>query len=113
MPRVAVLGTGGTISFVARSPLDFFEYADFTTPQDATAVVAAVPELRAIADVIAVPFRALPSTAVGPRDWLELRRAIHELVARERDLAGVVVTHGTATLEETAYFLDLTLKVDI
>ena len=48
----------------------------------------------------------------SPSHWLELNERIHSLVEEEPDLDGIVLTHGTATLEETAYFLGLTLKVD-
>src|SRR3989449_9527986 len=54
----------------------------------------------------------MSSAAIGPSDWLALDAAVHEAVSREAPLDGVVITHGTATLEETAYFLNLTLKVD-
>jgi L-asparaginase len=65
------------------------------------------------ADVVPVRFRAVSSAAVSPRDWLELNATVHAVVEREAPLDGVVITHGTATLEETAYFLNLTLDVDV
>jgi hypothetical protein len=51
------------------------------------------------------------STAIGPLEWLALDRAVHDAIGREAPLDGMVITHGTATLEETAYFLHLSLKV--
>jgi L-asparaginase len=72
-------------------------------------VLERIPELDGIADVEEVPFRKLPSHALVDRDWLELAAAIHEIAERDPD-AGVVLTHGTNTLEETAYFLHLVLK---
>jgi L-asparaginase len=71
------------------------------------------PEAAAAAEVVAVRFRAVGSTAIGPRDWIALDAAVHEAIAREAPLDGVVITHGTATLEETAYFLNLTLRADV
>ncbi|MEC7397990.1 MAG: asparaginase, partial [Pseudomonadota bacterium] len=52
-------------------------------------------------------------TAIGPAEWLEINTKIHDLVEEDPSLDGIVVTHGTATLEETAYFLNLASKVDI
>jgi L-asparaginase len=70
------------------------------------------PEVAEAAEIVPVRFRSVGSTAIGPADWLALDAAVHGAVAREAPLDGVVITHGTATLEETAYFLNLTLKVD-
>lgn len=112
-PRVAVIGTGGTISSVGRDPLDVWEYMDHGRKLEADELVAGVPVLREVAEVVPVRFRAMSSSAVSPKDWLELNSLVHEVVARETPLDGLVVTHGTATLEETAYFLNLTVKVDL
>jgi L-asparaginase len=111
-PRVAVIGTGGTIASVGRDPLDIWEYMDHSRRLEADDLVAGVPELAAVADVVPVRHRTLASPAIGPNDWLELTALVHDVVARDAGLDGVVITHGTATLEETAYFLDLTVKVD-
>src|SRR5258705_221393 len=70
------------------------------------------PEAAEAAEIVPVRFRAVGSTAIGPGDWLALDAAVHDAIGREAPLDGVVITHGTATLEETAYFLDLTLKVE-
>lgn len=112
-PRVAAIGTGGSISVQGRHNLDLFEYSDFGRLLEIDELLAYVPEIAGVADVTPVRFRTLKSTAVGPVDWLELVDVIHQTVAADPALAGVVVTHGTATLEETAYFLNLTLKVDV
>ena len=69
-------------------------------------------EIGAIADVIPVPFRSVGSTAIGPAEWLELAKTIHRLAVERPEIQGFVIPHGTATLEETAYFLHLTLKTD-
>jgi L-asparaginase len=112
-PRVAVIGTGGTISSVGRDALDVWEYMDHSRRLEADELVGGVPELAAVADVVPVRYRALASPAIGPKDWLELGTLVEDVLARDRGLAGIVVTHGTATLEETAYFLNLTVKVDV
>jgi L-asparaginase len=111
-PQVAVVGTGGTISSVGRHSLDFVEYGDHGRVLEADELVARIPEIEAAADVVPVRFRTVPSTAITPADWLELNELLHRLSEERPELAGTVITHGTATLEETAYFLHLTLKVD-
>jgi L-asparaginase len=110
-PRVAVIGTGGTVSFEGRHNLDLAEY-DHGRVLEVDELLAGVPEVGHDVDVVPIRFRTLPSSAMVPADWLELNRTIHEVVDADPGLAGVVITHGTATLEETAYFLHLTLKVD-
>jgi L-asparaginase len=74
-------------------------------------LVGRVPELKDIAQVREVAFRRLPSHALVDKDWLELLRTIHALFDEDQ-ADGVVITHGTNTIEETAYFLNLTLKTD-
>jgi L-asparaginase len=112
-PRIAVIGTGGTISSLGAHSLDVLDYGDDGKMLEADALIARFPECAEVADIVPVRFAALPSTALGPQRWLDLVELLHATAARERDLAGLVVTHGTATLEETAYFLNLTLKLDL
>ena len=111
--RVAIIGTGGTISSVGRDPLDVWEYMDHGTKLEADELVAGIPELATVADVVPVRHRAMSSPSIGPKDWLELGALIEEVAARTPRVDGIVITHGTATLEETAYFLNLTSKVDV
>jgi len=114
LPKVAVIGTGGTIASQGAHPLDVQDYASAGLPiLDAAALVARVPALARVAEVVPVPFSAIPSTAIGFADWQRLVATIGLLRAEHPDLAGVVVTHGTATLEETAYALSLTLPHDL
>jgi L-asparaginase len=110
LPRIAVIGTGGTISSLGADSLDVLDYGDTGRMLEADALLARFPECASVADIVAVRYAAEKSTALGPTHWLALARLIHATAARERDLAGFVMTHGTATLEETAYFLNLTLK---
>lgn len=110
-PKVAIIGTGGTISSVGKGPLDLIDYGSLGQVLDVNGVIARVPELALVADVVPVPFRALPSTALGWPEWKDLLLICHRLSAEHPDLAGIVVTHGTSSLEETAYFLSLTLKI--
>ena len=111
--RVAVIGTGGSISTVGRHSLDLFEYGDFGRTLDVDELLARFPEVSTAADVTPIRFRALLSTAVGPSDWLELNELVPHVASADAPPDGIVITHGTATLEETAYFLNLTLKVDL
>ena len=111
LPRVAVIGTGGTISAVGRHSLELMEYITNKTMYDVRELLARIPEADRVAEVVPVPYAALPSTSIEPSHWLELVDRIDSLVAEDPALDGIVLTHGTATLEETAYFLGLTLKV--
>ena len=111
-PRVALIGTGGTISSIGRDSLDLWEYMDHSRKAEPGELLERFPEVAAAAEIVPIRYRAVGSTAIGPADWLALDAAVHAAVARETPLDGLVITHGTATLEETAYFLNLTLKVD-
>jgi L-asparaginase len=112
-PRVALIGTGGTISSIGRDSLDVWEYMDTSRKAEPEELLQRFPEVAKAAEILPVRFRAVGSIAIGPGDWLALVTTVHEAIAREAALDGVVITHGTATLEETAYFLNLTLKVDV
>lgn len=70
-------------------------------------LVAAVPAIKNIAQIQVERFSNIPSSDMTPELWIRLAERANELLARP-DIAGIVVTHGTNTLEETAYFLDLT-----
>lgn len=113
LPRVAVVGTGGTIASVGRHSLELTEYITNKTLYDVHELLDRVPEAERVAEVVRVPYAALPSNAIGPAHWLELNERLHALADDDPALAGIVLTHGTATMEETAYFLGLTLKIDL
>src|SRR3954470_2133312 len=110
-PRVALIATGGTIDSVGRDRLDLAFYGLNNTRLDPGGLLDAVPEVKTIADVEEVEFRRLPSHAVVDADWLDLVRTVHAVVDADR-ADGIVITHGTNALEETAYFLTLTLKTE-
>jgi L-asparaginase len=99
LPRVRVIATGGTIAGQS-------EGGQLTGAQ----LVAAVPALADVARLEVEEFSRIGSSAMTPDHWLRLSRRINELFASDADLAGVVVTHGTDTMEETAYFLHLTVE---
>jgi len=110
-PRVVLIGAGGTIGSLGRHTLDW-EYMDHGLREGPEALLARVSEATRELDVVTESFRALSSAKLGPPEWLELNELVHQAVERERP-NGVVLTHGTATLEETAYFLNLALKVAV
>ncbi|HEY3909748.1 MAG TPA: asparaginase [Stellaceae bacterium] len=111
LPRIAVIGTGGTISSLGASSLDVLDYPDFGQKLSAEALIDRFPETRLVADPVPMTFRQVGSTDIGPRDWIKLRALIHKTARDDPALAGFVIPHGTATLEETAFFLNLTLAV--
>jgi L-asparaginase len=109
LPRIAVLGTGGTISSLGASTLDVLDYPDFGQKLTCEALLDRFPETHLVADPLPVTFRQVGSTDIGPKDWLEIRALIHRMAREEPTVTGFVIPHGTATLEETAFFLNLTL----
>ena len=111
LPRLAVIGTGGTISSLGASSLDVLDYPDFGQKLSCEALLGRFPEARLVADPVPVTYRQVGSTEIGPKEWIELRAMIHRIGRDDPAVAGFVIPHGTATLEETAFFLNLTLGV--
>ncbi len=111
LPRVGLILTGGTIDSVGADRLDLAWYIEEGKRLGNGELLAQIPELSNIAAVQEIPFRRLPSQALVDTDWLDLVRKIHEIFDQD-EADGIVITHGTNTLEETAYFLNLTLKTD-
>jgi L-asparaginase len=108
-PRIAFIGTGGTIASLGEGPFDITDYIRHGRMMQAEALLAYWPQVQEVAEVTPVPFAAIPSTALGPAHWLELLRLCEEVAAAQAP-DGIVIGHGTASLEETAYFLSLTWK---
>jgi L-asparaginase len=111
--KVAFIGTGGTIASLGRGPLELQDYGTGGTVMHADEILARWPETALVADVMAVKYRNIVSPAIDFSDWKALALLCKQLVHDHPDLAGIVIGHGTATLEETAYFLNLTVKVSI
>jgi L-asparaginase len=111
VPRIAVIGTGGTISSLGASSLDVLDYPDFGRKLSCDELLDRFPETRLVAEPVPTTFRQVASTAIAPAEWLELRALIHRIAAEDPAIAGFVIPHGTATLEETAFFLNLSLGV--
>lgn len=110
-PKVIVLATGGSIAGVGPNRLDFILYPELGAPHlTIKESLARIPEVKEVARVQGKDVLSISSTAIGPNDWIEMAQSINLLFQKDEELAGVVMTHGTATLEETAYFLHLTVK---
>ncbi len=109
LPRIGLILTGGTIDSVGTDRLDLAWYIEAGKRLGDGELLAQLPELGKIASVQEIPFRRLPSHALIDKDWLELLRRVHAMFDQDQ-ADGVVITHGTNTLEETAYFLNLVLK---
>ncbi|WP_332069187.1 type II asparaginase [Campylobacter jejuni] len=106
--RIAILGTGGTIA-------GFIDSTIVTTGYTAGAIdidvlIKAVPQIRDLADISWEQIANIDSSNMCDEIWLRLAKKIAKLFAEGID--GVVITHGTDTMEETAYFLNLTIKSD-
>lgn len=112
-PKVAVIGTGGTIASIGTGPFDILDYSANQTMLQIDGILDMFPQVRDCAEVIAVPYKAIPSPDVGFDDWKALVLKMDELSATIPDLAGFVITHGTASMEETAYMLSLTAKTPL
>ncbi|MGH7772185.1 MAG: asparaginase [Candidatus Binatia bacterium] len=111
LPRVALIITGGTIDSIGKDRLDLAWYIEANKRLSTGELLAQLPELQSIAKIEEIPFRRLPSHALVDKDWLDLVRTIHSIFDQNK-ADGIVITHGTNTIEETAYFLTLTLKTD-
>ncbi len=105
-PTVVLLATGGTIAMkidpVKKAPVPAISGDD---------LLATVPEIGQVAKMEVQNLSNVPSDYMDPPRWVELARAAEEALGRP-EVAGVIVSHGTDTLEETAWFLDLTVKSD-
>jgi len=111
--KVAFIGTGGTIASIGTGPLDLQNYSAAGHVMHADEILMRWPETALVAEVLPVRYRNIPSTAIDFADWKALVLRCEQLVSEHYDLVGIVIGHGTATLEETAYFLNMTLKVGV
>ena len=102
LPRILVIATGGTIAGEQPEPGTLGGYDIKKTVGE---VVALVPEANKYALVETEQFLNIPSTNITPENWLQLSKRITEVFRSRPEIAGVVVTHGTSRLEETAFFL--------
>ncbi len=110
LPVVWVLATGGTISGGGASSSILTEYR--VGAYTGTELVAAVPDLADHATIRVEQVANVGSPNITFDDWLALAARIDAIFRDDPNAAGVVITHGTNTLEETAYFLNLTVRHD-
>jgi L-asparaginase len=108
LPVVWVLSTGGTIAGKGSSATDLSNYKAGSLLGEE--LVSSVPEIRQVANVKVEQMVNVSSSDITLENWLTIAKRINKLFADDTKIAGVVVTHGTNTLEETAYFLNLTVK---
>ena len=112
LPRVHILGTGGSIAGIGPHRLDYTLYPELGKKLTVEQMLERIPEARELAELTGEDVLQVGSPSIGPVEWLKLAERIHTLLAAPNAPAGFVITHGTATLEETAYFLHLTVKSD-
>ncbi len=104
--RVAIVFTGGTIA----SKIDQ-DFGGIVPQLSVSEILDAVPGIREAYDIQAFEYGKYPGPQISPQRMLEISRIVQGFLDDER-VQGVVVTHGTDTLEETAYFLDCTIRSD-
>ncbi len=106
LPVCHMIATGGTIAMkidpVKNAPVPALSGED---------LVASVPELGKVARIEVESLFNIASDYMDPERWASIQKAVTQALARS-EVAGVIVSHGTDTLEETAYFLDLTVASD-
>ncbi len=105
LPRIQLISTGGTIAGWSSGHKSGYQAAVLTGEK----LVEALPGLNNMANVCVQTLLQKDSKDMRPADWVAMADAVQSALAKE-DVAGVVLTHGTDTLEETAYFLSHTVK---
>lgn len=106
MKTIAIIATGGTIAGSGQIGEAAMYKAGTINVND---IVETIPQIEKIAHIKTYQLYNLDSNDIGLEQWLELRKMCHQLEA-DPEIDGIVITHGTDTLEETAFFLNLTLN---
>ncbi|MDD6492500.1 MAG: asparaginase [Firmicutes bacterium] len=105
---VVILATGGTIAGSGNAGEETGYISGVLSIED---LISAVPQIEDCANIEAIQICNINSDDITSQIWIELANTINELSANP-NIDGFVITHGTDTLEETAYFLNLTVKTD-
>ena len=105
MKNIVILATGGTIAGAGEQGKDIGYKSGSIKAQ---ALIDAIPELKNVANICVEQFCNINSDDVTSEIWIALAKRIQELLQRD-DVDGIVIMHGTDTMEETAFFLSLTL----
>lgn len=105
-PNIKILATGGTIAGAATTKSEYgYKSAAFNVDD----LIKAVPTMKDIANISGEQVANIGSQDMNDEVWLKLANRINE-VLKSKDVDGVVITHGTDTMEETAFFLNLVVK---
>lgn len=107
---IAVVGTGGSIATIGRSPLDLVDYGDFGRLVPVESLFCRFPELDDLADFSFLDCEAVHSEAMDLPHWRRLAATVQRVAA---SVHGIVVVGGTSTLEEAAWFLHLTVAAPV
>ena len=105
-PHIVILATGGTIAGAAAAETGGAYTSGKIGVDD---LLSVIPEIRNLADISGEQIASIGSQDMDENIWLPMARRCNELLARD-DIDGLVITHGTDTMEETAYFLNLTIR---
>ena len=105
MKHIVIVATGGTIAGIGEKGKTVAYHAGEISIDD---ILVSIPNVKNIAELEIVQFMNVDSNEMNMNTWISLSNTINDIIVRE-DVDGIVVTHGTDTIEETAYFLNLTI----
>src|SRR5206468_9187020 len=108
LPKIKILATGGTIAGAQTTQADAGYKSGTFSVDD---LIKAVPQLKNIAEMSGEQVANIGSQTMSYEVWFKLAGRVNEVLQSD-DVDGVVITHGTDTMEETAYFLSLVFKSD-